>query len=472
MFVGSQGWSGSRARVDLLPWAGSAHRPFAPSLERKRLQLYLAIFLADLSILLGSFLLAGSLRLGTPLATNALRQAMLFIPLFAVLALYNRSYSVRTLTDRGYAVSRVFYSLLISAAFLLFLTFYAKASDQFSRFIFTSGTLMSFVLMTGFRLWIFQYIGRRWGPASQNILVIEDDGPAVDIAHAYRVNARSGFLQLDATDPGALDRFGRCIENMDRVIVSCPKEKRPHWAFFLRAAGVDGEVVTEVGQRLGAIGLRKYPGFTSMTVSARPLGLGDKAMKRLMDVSIAGAALLVLGPLLLLVALAIKMEDGGPVLFRQRRMGRGNRFFYIMKFRSMKVDNCDHHGVKSASRNDHRVTRVGRLIRRTSIDELPQLLNILRGNMSLVGPRPHALGSLAGEKLFWEVDVSYWHRHSLRPGLTGLAQIRGYRGATDNERDLSNRLRSDLEYIANWSPWRDVSILFQTLQVMVHSRAY
>ena len=112
--------------------------------------------------LLGSFLFAGSLRLGTPLATDALRQAMLFIPLFAVLALYNRSYSVRTLTDRGYAVSRVFYSLLISAAFILFLTFYAKVSDQFSRFILTSGTLLSFVLMTQFRLWIFPYIGRHW----------------------------------------------------------------------------------------------------------------------------------------------------------------------------------------------------------------------------------------------------------------------------------------------------------------------
>jgi len=133
---------------------------------------------------------------------------------------------------------------------------------------------------------------------------------------------------------------------------------------------------------------------------------------------------------------------------------------------------ADADGNRSASKDDDRITPIGRLIRRTSIDELPQLINVLKGDMSLVGPRPHALGSKAGDKLFWQVDRKYWQRHGLRPGITGLAQVRGYRGATDREADLTNRLKSDLEYIKDWSLWRDIKILFATLKVLVHDRAF
>jgi lipopolysaccharide/colanic/teichoic acid biosynthesis glycosyltransferase len=153
-------------------------------------------------------------------------------------------------------------------------------------------------------------------------------------------------------------------------------------------------------------------------------------------------------------------------------MGRGNRFFNIYKFRSMSVAQADGDGTVSASKNDQRITRVGRFIRRTSIDELPQLFNVLIGDMSLVGPRPHAIGSQAGDKLFWEVDLRYWQRHSLKPGLSGLAQVRGFRGATDREDDLVDRLHSDLEYMEGWSILRDVKILVMTVGVLVHDRAF
>jgi lipopolysaccharide/colanic/teichoic acid biosynthesis glycosyltransferase len=144
----------------------------------------------------------------------------------------------------------------------------------------------------------------------------------------------------------------------------------------------------------------------------------------------------------------------------------------MYKFRSMKVQKSDPDGNRSTSRQDARVTRVGRFIRRTSIDELPQLANVLRGEMSIVGPRPHAIGSFAGDKLFWRVDTEYWHRHALKPGVTGLAQIRGYRGATEHEADLQNRLDADLEYIRKWSPWRDALIVLQTLGVLMHRKAF
>jgi lipopolysaccharide/colanic/teichoic acid biosynthesis glycosyltransferase len=138
----------------------------------------------------------------------------------------------------------------------------------------------------------------------------------------------------------------------------------------------------------------------------------------------------------------------------------------------MRVERTDAAGTRSASLDDDRITRIGRLIRRTSVDELPQLFNVILGQMSIVGPRPHAIGSLAGSKPFWEVDNRYWLRHSLKPGLTGLAQVRGLRGATHNESDLADRLQADLEYLNGWTIVRDVQIIVGTVKVLVHDRAF
>jgi lipopolysaccharide/colanic/teichoic acid biosynthesis glycosyltransferase len=212
--------------------------------------------------------------------------------------------------------------------------------------------------------------------------------------------------------------------------------------------------------------------MTTLLVSTGPLGLRDRAAKRILDVGISALALIVALPILALAVLAIKLEDAGPVLFTQKRIGRRNQLFSIYKLRTMKVERADGNGDRSASKDDDRITRVGKFLRRTSIDELPQLFNVFKGDMSLVGPRPHAIGSLAGDKLFWEVDQRYWHRHSLRPGLTGLAQIRGLRGATDLESDLSSRLQADLEYLAGWTIFRDIRILVATAGVLVHDRAF
>ena len=184
------------------------------------------------------------------------------------------------------------------------------------------------------------------------------------------------------------------------------------------------------------------------------MALHARIFKRAIDLAIALSALVVLSPIMLLVAVLIKLEDGGPVFFVQQRMGAHNCLFNMLKFRSMRAEQLDCIGGRSTSRDDSRVTRIGALIRRTSIDELPQLINVLRSEMSIVGPRPHALGSQAGEKLFWEVDDDYWQRHSLKPGLTGLAQIRGHRGATETEGHLKERrlgIHSPLVNLARYS---------------------
>jgi lipopolysaccharide/colanic/teichoic acid biosynthesis glycosyltransferase len=202
------------------------------------------------------------------------------------------------------------------------------------------------------------------------------------------------------------------------------------------------------------------------------LDLRSRALKRAFDFTIAFGLCTLIAWLLVITAIAIKLDSKGPVLFKQLRMGRGNRLFYVYKFRSMRNDTTDHSGTRSASKDDDRITRVGKFIRATSIDELPQLFNVLKGDMSLVGPRPHALGSKAGDDLFWQIDVRYWLRHSAKPGITGLAQIRGFRGATGTRRDLTERLRYDLEYLRNWSLYRDIGILLATFGVVVHKNAY
>jgi lipopolysaccharide/colanic/teichoic acid biosynthesis glycosyltransferase len=146
--------------------------------------------------------------------------------------------------------------------------------------------------------------------------------------------------------------------------------------------------------------------------------------------------------------------------------------FNMLKFRSMRADSIDYAGARSASPQDDRITPLGRFMRRTSLDELPQLLNVLKGEMSIVGPRPHALGSTAEDSLFWQIDRRYYQRHAIKPGITGLAQVRGFRGATDHRHDLTDRLQSDLEYVSGWTVWRDLKIIAGTFLVLAHRRAF
>lgn len=195
-------------------------------------------------------------------------------------------------------------------------------------------------------------------------------------------------------------------------------------------------------------------------------------MKRVFDLAVSLLVLPFMLPFFAIVAIAVKLDSKGPVFFRQERIGLGNRPFMIWKFRTMRTEACDANGSRSTSRDDDRITRVGHLLRRTSIDELPQIFNVISGDMSLVGPRPHALGSRAENALFWDIDQRYWERHVVKPGLTGLAQIRGFRGATEQKSDLTMRLQSDLEYVSHWSLATDIRILLSTVLVVFHKNAF
>ncbi|MET0535907.1 MAG: undecaprenyl-phosphate glucose phosphotransferase [Steroidobacter sp.] len=189
------------------------------------------------------------------------------------------------------------------------------------------------------------------------------------------------------------------------------------------------------------------------------------AAKRLMDIVIASAALLIAAPVLLSIAAAIRLTSKGPVLFRQRRYGLDGREIVIYKFRTMTVTE-DSGWVDQAKRDDARVTRLGRVLRRYSLDETPQLINVLQGRMSLVGPRPHAVGH---NEEYRRLIKGYMVRHKVPPGITGLAQIKGFRGATPRLQDMQRRVHFDLEYLRHWSLWLDLKILFLTVPKLFKS---
>jgi len=186
------------------------------------------------------------------------------------------------------------------------------------------------------------------------------------------------------------------------------------------------------------------------------------SVKRVFDILVAGCALLLFLPLLLVVMVAIRMESPGPAIFRQRRTGYRGRVFTILKFRTMSVaEDCA--AVRQATRNDERVTEVGALLRKLSIDELPQLWNVMRGDMSIVGPRPHAL---AHDEYYGALIPTYQARFRAKPGLTGYAQVNGFRGEISDMRCMSDRVAADNSYIEEWSLALDVAILLKTVPLI------
>ncbi len=226
----------------------------------------------------------------------------------------------------------------------------------------------------------------------------------------------------------------------------------------------DHNIRTLLGQR----GLSTDGLSLPVTIQGAPLTAFERAVKRTLDVVVSMTAILFLSPLFLIAAIAIKLDSGGPIIFRQRRNGFNVKEFVIFKFRTMTVLE-DGAAITQACRGDHRATRVGKFLRRSSIDELPQLLNVLKGDMSLVGPRPHAV---AHDKEYKVHIADYGFRHHIKPGITGWAQVNGLRGETRSLAQMAERVKLDLWYINNWSFRLDINILLRTCFEVLRDRAY
>jgi len=236
------------------------------------------------------------------------------------------------------------------------------------------------------------------------------------------------------------------------------------------AVGSNRENVMPLGKRRHLISIRpvECPGsHVYRSRRSRKIALTEPSAsvgKRTFDIVVSMATLLFFLPFLIAIAIAIKVTSSGPVLFHQSRYGYRNRFFKIYKFRTMRTDAGDTRGIRQTVQGDSRVTAIGRILRKTSLDEIPQLINVIKGDMSLVGPRPHVPGMLAAERPYEDLVPYYFQRHSARPGITGLAQVSGCRGSTVESNRAISRIDYDLDYIEKWSLRMDIAIIVRTIR--------
>ena len=447
-------------------------RPLA-SRQRARIAAYFSFFLVDSLAILIAFTIAGHVRDEVYLEPVGVNLGLATLAVYLLVAINQSAYNLNVLESYAENVRRALFAFTMAALIIVLASFATKSGLLISRLAFGVAVGLSFAGVAAGRLACHRmYFRNLSGRLTDNLLIIDGGGPPPRGHGCIVIDAAKTNLTPDLNDPEMLGRIATLLRPFDRVIISCPIKKQPAWSIILKGAAVSGEFALQGNQRLGAIGLDEIGDCDTLLVARGPLNLTNRIKKRALDLVIAIPAIIFLSPLLAVIWVLIRLESAGPALFLQPRVGQHNVMFQIFKFRSMLSERSDPNGTESTRRDDLRVTRVGRFIRATSIDELPQLFNVLRGEMSIVGPRPHALGSTAGDQLFWEVNELYWVRHALKPGITGLAQIRGFRGATSLRSDLEQRLQSDLEYVNGWRLSRDIAIIVGTLKVLVHPNAY
>lgn len=437
-----------------------------------RRKLYVLLVVTDLALIYACFALGALVKFGALNEQLWLRVSLAATPLFLGIAIHNRAYGLEALKSPATSAGRAISALLAAFAVLFMISYFLKAEQDVSRLSLAVGGLAALVGVASSRKLLGDWLNKRYAGSLTTTIIITDEVFVEPPHGAVLRDSLSIGLRPEPRNPLMLHRLVSLVDGVDRVVIACRREASVNWAMLLKGASVHGEILTEELPSMGAVGVANLGSRTTLVVAAGPLSLQQRAIKRIFDIALTIPTLILILPVLAAIAIAIKLESKGPILFKQPRVGFGNKLFDVYKFRSMAADASDTLGSQSTARNDCRITRVGHFIRQTSLDELPQLLNVLNGTMSLVGPRPHALGSLAGPLPFWEVDDRYPHRHMLKPGITGLAQIRGYRGSTHEVKDLTRRLQSDLEYIAGWSIWRDMLIILKTIRVLVHQNAY
>jgi Undecaprenyl-phosphate glucose phosphotransferase len=365
--------------------------------------------------------------------------------------------------------------------------FFLKSGDDFSRVWLASWFVGGLAVLFVLRIMIGRLVTtwRKAGVLERRAVLVGGGPEAVELIRALRDEPANDIRICGIFDDRADDRvpaldegvprlgridelleFGRQAE-VDMLIVALPMAAEQRLLQLLKTLWV---LPVDIRLAAGSSRLRFRPRSYSYVGAIPFLDLYDKPIadwnrvaKVCFDRVVGMMMLALFTPVMLTVALAIRLDSPGPVLFRQKRYGFNNELIEVFKFRSMYVNLTDHNASKLTTRNDPRVTRVGRFIRKTSLDELPQLINVaLKGNLSLVGPRPHALQAKAADRLYEQVVDGYFARHRVLPGITGWAQVSGWRGETDTAEKLERRVEHDLFYIENWSVMFDLYILFLT----------
>ena len=311
-------------------------------------------------------------------------------------------------------------------------------------------------------------IGEAIRSGEMNILGIFDDRLA-------RVPSALRGVPVLGDTQALLDH--RIMPYVDRVIVAVPTGARDRVRQVIAALRpLPNEISLLLEDEIApvdAVAVRRNQTISDLPlarISGPPRHLGRAITKRTLDLVVGVAALVLALPIMALIALVIRLDSSGPILFRQRRQGFNNEEIVVWKFRSMRHDLADARARQQVQADDVRVTRVGRFIRRTSLDELPQIFNVLAGEMSLVGPRPHAIGMMTGDVESARLVAEYAHRHRMKPGMTGWAAIHGSRGPVDTPADVRRRIQLDLEYIERQSIWLDLYIIAMTIPCLLGDR--
>jgi Undecaprenyl-phosphate glucose phosphotransferase len=423
--------------------------------------------------------------------------AIVGIALFAMLAFQAADiYQVQAF--RGHEKQYMRLASAWSVVFLLAISvpFFAKATDQFSRAWLGTFYVLGLFTLIAFRRALFLLV-RRWtrqGRLDRRTVVVGADSNGESLIGSLAAQRDSDVRVIGVFDDRGDERSSTTCGGVRKLgtiddLVEFARHTRVDLVIFSLPVSAESRIlhmlkklwVLPVDIRLSAHTnkLRYRPRSSSyigdvpvLDIFDRPIADWDVVMKWLFDKIVGALALICLAPIMLLVALAIKLDSKGPVLFKQRRYGFNNEFIEIYKFRSMYVDQADATASRLVTKNDPRVTRVGRFIRKTSLDELPQLFNVVFiGNLSLVGPRPHALHAKAEDRLYDEAVDGYFARHRVKPGLTGWAQIHGWRGETDSHEKIQRRVEHDLYYIENWSISLDLHILAQTPFALIRTES-
>jgi Undecaprenyl-phosphate glucose phosphotransferase len=378
------------------------------------------------------------------------------------------------------------------------LVFVFKASDLVSRVWLVSWYISGSVVLVTFRLSLRALI-RRWtadGRLRRRTVIVGGGADAAVLIEAIRQGADSDVNLIGLFDDRVDDRSPETVAGcpklgpisalvefarrtrVDLVIVSMPLSAEKRVLEMLKqlwVLPVDIRLSAHMSKLRFAQSAYSYVGDVPVfDVADRPISDWNLVFKWLFDHLVAVLALIVLSPVMVVTAIAIKLDSKGPVLFRQKRQGFNNELIEIYKFRSMYTEKADQGAAKLVTKDDPRVTKVGRFIRKTSIDELPQLFNVLKGQLSIVGPRPHALQAKAANVLYYEAVEGYFARHRVKPGITGWAQINGWRGETDTLDKIMQRVNHDLYYIEHWSLLLDLYILLMTpISLFIrHDNAY
>jgi len=410
--------------------------------------------------------------------------------IYAYLAFSDKIYEVNTLARPVTGLYAAVKTALMTFGLLLLFAFSLKLTASYSRIwgFSWAALFVGSLVLTRFLLAKYYWYLHDKGNLVENYLIlgsgdlcknltqelVESADPCINVVGIFDL----GLNALKSSKLGEVSlisgaNLGEIVlsENVDKIIVAesfSMESSHDHliklasrWAVdVLVASDFEGLPVTEIGYR--RIEQRFY-----FQVAVKPISGWQAFIKALEDKLLAACAVMAFSPLLLLTAIAIKIESRGPILFTQKRYGFNGELIKVYKFRSMYFDQLDKDAASLAIKGDSRITKVGRFIRKTSIDELPQLFNVLVGNMSLVGPRPHAQKAKAAGKLYTDAVDEYASRHRVKPGITGWAQVNGWRGETDTLAKIEKRVEHDIYYINNWSIYLDIFILVKTCYVLL-----